>query len=199
MDTRTFLLIGLLSVLSLSGCVGDADDSLAAPDEDGEAKPLDASGEDATETGAAAPADPDGAVEPGNRTPIPTPFSWDGNVGHQVGFCAVLSCHFVSIDPWENSRDVADAGGGDLTMTWDGPQGLGLGLATRCGSIHDVYQCDFVARSEGASPLALALDDLDPDRKYILITWHPYHGIDVLGAQAGVETEFHVEGTLLVV
>ena len=189
---RSCLVFSLLATLPLSGCLGDGASG------DAETEGLDASGDGAGADGAAP--DRKAAVEAGALTPVPTPFSWNGTVGHQAGACAAGGCVIASLLPqWDNTRKATGLVGGDLTMTWDVPYDLGFGLATNCGEAFRAFYCRFVASTEGTPPLTLDLDGLDPDRRYNLVAWHPYRGTEVAGVQSGVETAFHVEGTLLVV
>lgn len=185
---RTLLMLILLAIVPLSGCLGGDSGG------DAETEPLDAAPEDA---GGPAPkaGERKAAVAAGNLTPQPEPFSWDGSVGTIAGACAVVYCFFTGAGAWDNTRKVSGIVGGEVTLSWDLPTELAFGLATRCDGT-----CDFVASTSGTSPFALSFDDLDPDRTYTLVAWHPYrNAAGVAGTQVGSDMEFHVEGTLMAV
>lgn len=150
------------------------------------------------ETGSEVGASPVEGAEPvdvATVEPTEQVFAWDGQVGTTATVCAVVTC--IGASPpstWDQAYDVRHWHSAELTMTWDNPAtSMGFGLADDgCEG-----SCDFETFVIGTSPLSLSVDGLDADKRYILVAWHAYQGVGPAGGQVGVETPFHIEGTIL--
>jgi hypothetical protein len=159
-------------------------------------------GADSQETGTngrAADGPADGAdsaleAEASTRPTQVEPFEWDGSIGTMAYACGPVGCQGTGLPTgWEQSLDLDGLFAIDVEMTFDAAPGqeLAFGLATACDG-----PCDFVTYSSGSGSIRLEADGLDPDHTYTLVAWHPYQSAMVGGAQAGVETAFHVTGEL---